>query len=64
MITLIDKANNFQIAKVRLVRQILLLLQNNNLKVKKILTVLPRPCFAVTKFSLVIVSAYPSEIEN
>ena len=64
MITLIDKANNFQIAKVRLLRQILLFLQNNISAVKKLLTVLPRSCFAVTKFSHVIVSAYPSEIEN
>ena len=64
MITLIDKANNFQIAKVRLLRQILLFLQNNSSPIKKLLTVLPRSCFAVTKLLHVIVSAYPSEIEN
>ena len=64
MIMLIDKANNFEIVKVTLLRQILLLLQNNSLAVKKLSTVMPRSCFAVTKFSHVIVSAYPSETEN
>ena len=61
---LIDKENNFEIAKVRLLRQILLLLQNNSLAVKKLSTVLPRSWFSVTKFSHILVSAYPSETEN